>query len=62
MTSISRLFLEAGFHTARIEGIFGTPLPWKAALLNKLLGGRLDDMKYERFACVGLPAAASVSA
>ena len=50
--SIERMFNETGFVTSRIEGIFSQPLPWKAALLNQLLGGRLDDMQFERFAYV----------
>ena len=54
-SSIERMFAETGFRTSQIEGIFGEPLPWKAALLNRLLGGRLTDMQYERFACVALP-------
>lgn len=51
-TSIKRMFVEAGYADIRIEGIFGQPLPWKAALLNRALRGRLDDMQFERFACV----------
>ena len=50
--SIDRMFEETGFVTSRIEGIFSQPLPWKAALLNHLMGGKLDDMQFERFACV----------
>lgn len=50
--SIERMFTETGYHLSVIEGIFGDPLPWKAALLNKLLNGKLSDMEYERFACV----------
>lgn len=53
-SSIERMFSETGFRTSVIEGIFRQPLPWKAALLNRLLGGRLTDMQYERFACVAL--------
>ncbi len=53
--SIERLFRETGFNVDRIEGIFGYRLPWKAALLNRLLRGRLDDMQYERFASVATP-------
>lgn len=53
-TSIERMFTEAGYKSIRIEGIFGQPLPWKAALLNRVLRGKMDDMKYERFACVAL--------
>lgn len=51
-SSIERMFSETGFHTSLVEGIFGEQLPWKAALLNRLLGGKLTDMQYERFACV----------
>lgn len=51
-SSIERMSSETGFQTSLIEGIFGKPLPWKAALLNRLLGGKLTDMQYERFACV----------
>jgi len=50
--SIERLFFETGFHAEQIEGIFSQPLPWKAALLNRLLKGKLNDMRYERYACV----------
>jgi len=50
--SIERLFFETGFHAEQIEGIFFQPLPWKAALLNRLLKGTLNDMRYERYACV----------
>ncbi len=55
ISSIERMFSETGFRTTLIEGIFGEPLPWKAALLNRLLGGKLTDMQYERFACVARP-------
>lgn len=61
-TSIERLFSETGFRAARIEGIFGQPLPWKAALLDRLLGAKLSDMQYERFACVALPLPATTGA
>lgn len=54
-SSIDLLFSETGFRVSRIEGIFGQPLPWKAALLNRVLRGRLTDMQYERFACVAVP-------
>lgn len=50
--SIERMFHETGFVASQIEGIFSQPLPWKAAFLNRLLGGKLDDMQFERFACV----------
>lgn len=51
-SSVVRLFTETGYVVDRIEGIFGWPLPWKAAALSRLMGGRLDDMQFERFAVV----------
>ena len=53
--SIERMFNESGFMVSRIEGIFSQQLPLKAALLNRLLGGKLEDMRFERFACVARP-------
>ena len=50
--SIERMFNEAGFVISQIEGIFSQPLPWKAALMNRFMAGALDDMRFERFACV----------
>lgn len=49
-TSIERMFKECGYTISRSEGIFSQPLPWKASLLNRFLGGVLTDMQYERFA------------
>jgi 2-polyprenyl-3-methyl-5-hydroxy-6-metoxy-1,4-benzoquinol methylase len=53
--SIQRMYEESGYRINRIEGIFGYRLPWKAAVLNRLLGGRMGDMQYERFAAVATP-------
>lgn len=53
-TSIAEMFEDAGYNMIRLEGIFGQALPWKAALLNNVLGGRMSDMQYERFACVAV--------
>lgn len=53
-TSIAAMFEDAGYNMIRLEGIFGQALPWKAALLNNVLGGRMSDMQYERFACVAV--------
>jgi 2-polyprenyl-3-methyl-5-hydroxy-6-metoxy-1,4-benzoquinol methylase len=52
--SIEQMFSDTGFRMSRIEGIFAQPLPWKASLLNRALGGKLTDMQFERFACVAL--------
>lgn len=61
-SSIEHLFSETGFYIKNIEGIFAQNLPWKAALLNRLLGGKLSDMQYERYACVAqlLPSISTV--
>jgi SAM-dependent methyltransferase len=61
--SIERLFVETGFHAEQIAGIFPQKLPWKAALLNRLLKGKLNDMQYERYACVAksLPTISTVT-
>jgi SAM-dependent methyltransferase len=54
--SIRRMYEESGYRVDRMEGIFGYRLPWKAALLNWLLRGRMTDMQYQRFASVATPA------
>lgn len=53
--SIRRMYEECGYRVDRMEGIFGYRLPWKAALLNRLLRGRMSDMQYQRFASVATP-------
>lgn len=44
------LFEQCGFRVLRLEGIRGTPFPWKFGAFNILMGGRLDDMRYMQFA------------
>lgn len=41
--SIRRMYEECGYRVDRMEGIFGYRLPWKPALLNWLLRGRMTD-------------------
>lgn len=48
---IVRLFETNGFAVQRIDGLKGH-FPWKFALLNKLLGGVLADMRYLQFGVV----------
>lgn len=50
LSGIDRLFRDAGFRQVRIEGINGGPLPWKLALLSRLLGDTLNDTRYVQFA------------
>lgn len=46
------LFSQNGFKVLRQEGIHPQELPWKFGLLNTLLGGKFDEMKYMQFAIV----------
>lgn len=50
--SIDSLFASSGYRLQTVQGINGLTFPWKFALLNKLAGGRLDDTRYQQFACV----------
>ena len=50
--SMSNMFLDAGFKVLTLEGIRGGRFPWKFGLLNFISGNALDDMRFERFACV----------
>ena len=50
--SLSRMFEETGYLVEKVEGIFPEKFSWKAALLNIAMRGRLDDMRYQRFAVV----------
>jgi 2-polyprenyl-3-methyl-5-hydroxy-6-metoxy-1,4-benzoquinol methylase len=52
LNSIRKMFEESGYVVQKIEGIKYEKFPWKLALLNKLLGNRLDDMRFLQFACV----------
>lgn len=50
--SIASLFNSCGFEILTLEGINGLVFPWKYSLLNSLSGGRLEDTRYQQFACV----------
>lgn len=50
--SMIDLFASTGFELVSIEGINSYPVGWKFNILNFLLGGRLEDMKYQQFALV----------
>jgi 2-polyprenyl-3-methyl-5-hydroxy-6-metoxy-1,4-benzoquinol methylase len=49
------LFEDSGLQVIKAEGINGAPFPWKFDLLNKCLFGKLDDMRYIRFAYISKP-------
>ena len=58
--SLPRLFEPAGYQLQTVCGVNETPLPWKAALLNRLIGGRLSDARFKQFACVATAASGRV--
>jgi 2-polyprenyl-3-methyl-5-hydroxy-6-metoxy-1,4-benzoquinol methylase len=51
-STISELFTSSGYRVERMEGINAIELPWKVALLNRLIGQRFDDTRFTQFACV----------
>jgi 2-polyprenyl-3-methyl-5-hydroxy-6-metoxy-1,4-benzoquinol methylase len=61
-TSLPRLFEGSGLSLRRIEGINATPLPWKFALFNRLLGNRFADTRFKQYACVAVAAASTPTA
>lgn len=46
------LFEDTGFEVRRIEGINRRVHGWKFGLLDAIVGGRVDDMRYVQFAIV----------
>ena len=50
--SLPELFERAGFALTTCAGINAAELPWKIALLNRMLSGRFDDTRYQQFVCV----------
>ncbi|MGM9479998.1 class I SAM-dependent methyltransferase [Roseateles sp. NT4] len=50
--SLPELFERAGLRVTTCAGINAGELPWKIALLNRLLAGRFDDARYRQFVCV----------
>lgn len=53
--SIGKMFKDCGYVDIKVEGIECVVFSWKFKLLNRLFGGRLDDMKYLQFACLAKP-------
>lgn len=50
--SLPELFDRAGLTLTACTGINASPLPWKIALLNRLVGARFDDTRYQQFVCL----------
>lgn len=53
--SLPELFERAGMSLTSCTGINGNELPWKIALLNRMLSGRFDDARFAQFVCVARP-------
>lgn len=51
-STMNDLFTSSGYRIEHMEGINKIALPWKVALLNRLIGNRLDDTRFTQFACV----------
>lgn len=52
LKSVKKLFEQTGYTVMSIEGKDSIGFRWKFYLLNMLLGKRLEDMRYLRFACL----------
>lgn len=51
-STMSELFKSSGYRVELMEGINAVELPWKVALLNRLIGQRFNDSRFTQFACV----------
>ncbi|MFN3303355.1 MAG: class I SAM-dependent methyltransferase [Roseateles sp.] len=51
-SSLPELFQLGGLALQSCTGIHADELPWKIALLNRLLKGRFDDTRFRQFVCV----------
>jgi SAM-dependent methyltransferase len=52
-SSVRTLIESAGFDVLTLKGINGIRYAWRLGLVNLLLLGALDDMRYLEYACVG---------
>lgn len=50
--TIKSMFLDCGYTLINISGINSMGLPPFARFLNRIIGGRFEDMRYQQFACV----------
>lgn len=51
-STLNRLFVDTGYEVLRLQGINSRVRGWKFDLLDRLTGGRVDDMRYVQFAVV----------
>jgi len=54
--SMVQMFTDCGYKVERIEGINADKLPFKMALINRVMDGAWDDMQYTQFAIAALAA------
>lgn len=52
-SSVRTLFESSGLEVVQLQGINGIRYSWKLGLVNILLLGALNDMRYLEYACVG---------
>ncbi len=52
LKSMRKMFERCSYRDIRIEGLYYIALPWKLNLLNKLMGNRLDDIRYMQYLCL----------
>jgi 2-polyprenyl-3-methyl-5-hydroxy-6-metoxy-1,4-benzoquinol methylase len=57
--SLPELFERGGLALTTCTGVNAQELPWKIALINRLLAGRFDDTRYRQFVCVARRARAA---
>lgn len=53
--SIHEMFVSSGYVITAMQGINGIEFPWKYSLINTLTRGRLEDTRYQQYACVAMP-------
>ncbi len=52
INSMRELFECCGYEVVSIDGVRGRKFPWKFRMLNYILKGTFDDMRFQQFACV----------
>jgi hypothetical protein len=55
--SMRDLFESTGYQVQTMQGIIGSPFPWKLGVVNKLFAGALADTQFPQFACVAAKSA-----
>lgn len=53
--TIQEMFVSSGYVITAMQGINRIEFPWKYSLINTLTRGRLEDTRYQQYACVATP-------